>query len=299
MLNESIALPDTVKLTAEYGEEYPVLVIDNPHCTGKVALHGGHLFQWAPKGEQPVIYTSPEAVYKEGKAIRGGIPLCWPWFNAHPTNPSFPSHGLARNRFWKLESVTETEAETIIQLSFSPDDTISKLWHHPFHTTVEIKLGREAHVSLTTHNLGSSPLTVGGALHTYLAVSDISQIKVSGLEGKAYIDTVGDEAVKKQDGDLIICEEVDRIYQDIENEITLHDEGWGRAISVTRSGSKSAVIWNPWVEKAKALSDLPDSAYTDFLCIEAANARQDVYSLNKGETHTLSTTLSTHSLPRG
>lgn len=291
MLNETLILPDTVTLSSEYGEKYPVLEIDNPHCTGKVALHGAHLFQWTPRGEKSVIYTSPEAIYKEGKAIRGGVPLCWPWFNAHPTDTSLPSHGIARNRFWELDSVTETEAETIIQLSLSPSDATREIWDQPFHAIAEVRLGKEAHISLTTHNLGAETLTVGGALHTYLTVSHISEVKVSGLDGTTYIDTVGEEAEKIQGGDLTISEEVDRIYQDTEKEIMLHDEGWNRSISVKRTGSKSAVIWNPWIDKAQALSDLPDAAYQDFLCIEAANARQDVSLLNKGESHTLATTL--------
>ena len=279
--------------------DYPVFVIDNARCSAKVALHGAHLFEWTPTGQTAVIFTSPDAIYKEGKAIRGGVPICWPWFNAHPTDPSLPSHGFARNRFWELEAISESgEGEscvaTTIHLELKYDDEIAKLWPFPFTLKARIEVGSEATITIEATNNSDVPIMVGGALHTYLSIGHIDQVSITGLEDTSYIDTAGPEAhrsQKCQTGPITISSEVDRIYFDTKGAITLHDVALNRKIEVTREGSKSAIVWNPWIEKAKGLSDLPDEAYKDFVCIEAANARDDLYQLEKYQQHALSTTI--------
>ena len=270
---------------------YPIFVIENPNCSAKVALHGAHLFQWTPAGQKPVIYTSPNAIYNEGKAIRGGVPICWPWFNAHPTDPNLPSHGFVRNRFWELDSIIESAEETIINFELKHDEQIAKLWPFPFTLKARIELGAVAKITIEATNNSETPVTVGGALHTYLAVANIDQVSITGLEETSYIDTAGPEATRTQSGPITVSEEVDRIYLDTEGAITLHDSGQNRKIEITREGSKSAVVWNPWIDKAKGLGDLPNEAYQDFVCIEAANARTDLYKLEQHQKHTLSTTI--------
>lgn len=270
---------------------YPILEINHPHATAKVALHGAHLYEWVPNGEQAVIYNSPDSVYKEGKAIRGGVPICWPWFNAHPTDSSLPGHGLARNRFWELDEISESSEATVLTLLLSSNPKTQNIWPYEFKVTTTISIGKEADIQLKTYNTGTKPFTIGGALHTYLSVGDISAVKISGLDGIDYIDTVGSETLRTQSGNIIIDQEVDRIYTNTSHDIALEDNTLGREISVSRNGSQSAVIWNPWIEKAKSLGDLPNSAYRDFLCIEAANARGDVYELAPNEEHTLGTTI--------
>ena len=294
-LIDSTNLAETVELDLK-DPNYPVFVIANAKCCAKVALHGAHLFEWTPTGEEPVIYNSPNAIYKEGKAIRGGVPICWPWFNAHPTDPNLPSHGFARNRFWKLESIIESVVgescvKTMIYLELKYNDEIAKLWPFPFTLKARIEVGCEAKITIEATNDSDRQMMVGGALHTYLAVGNIDQVSITGLEGTAYIDTAGPEARRTQTGPITISEETDRIYQNTETAITLHDATLNRKIEVTREGSKSAVVWNPWIEKSKGLSDLPDEAYHDFVCIEAANARDDLYALEQYEGHLLSTTI--------
>ena len=294
-LVDSTNAVQTVELDLDV-PNYPVFVIKNANCSAKVALHGAHLFEWTPTGQEPVIYNSPDAIYKEGKAIRGGVPVCWPWFNAHPTNPDLPSHGFARNRFWELEAIIESgEGEsfvgTTILFELKYDDEIAKLWPFPFTLKARIEVGSEAKITIEATNDSDTPIMVGGALHTYLSVGHVDQVSITGLEGASYIDTAGPEAKHTQTGAIAISKEVDRIYLDTEGAITLNDAALNRKIEVTREGSKSAVVWNPWIEKSKGLSDLPDEAYQDFVCIEAANARDDLYSLEKNESHTLSTTI--------
>lgn len=284
-------LPSTASLSEHYPEGYPVIQIKNKWGEGKVALHGAHLMDWTPTGEKPIIYTSPTAIYKEGKAIRGGVPICWPWFNAHPTDTSLPSHGIGRNRFWELDSVVDEQSGTLLRFTLRDSAETQAIWNHSFLTTVEILLGEQIKISLRTQNTGEKTMQVGGALHTYLSLSDIAQVSVHGVEGADYIDTVGEEMERTQEAPLKIDREVDRIFTNHVAEITLRDQGWQRELHITRTGSRSAVIWNPWIEKAAQLGDLPDEAYQHFLCIEAANARADVYDLLPGEEHTLSTTL--------
>ena len=273
--------------SGNFPEDYPVLEIENVHCKALIALHGAHLMDWTPLGEESVIYTSPDAIFREGKAIRGGVPICWPWFNAHPSDDSLPSHGIARNRFWTLRLVEETPNGTIVKMELKSSTETRGIWDHSFHATAEFFLGETATVSITTRNVGDQPFTVGGALHSYLQVSNISEVVLKGLDGKRYIDTVGGEAEHMQHGDVTVSEEVDRIYLGTSEEVVLKDRK--REISITRSGSHSLVVWNPWIDKAESLGDLPNNAYKDFLCIEAANAREDVYELAPGEEHTLST----------
>ena len=273
---------------------YPIFVIEHKKCSAKVSLHGAHLFKWTPTGQEAVIYTSPSAIYKQGKAIRGGVPICWPWFNAHPTDPNLPSHGFVRNRLWELDAITESGEGTTIDLELKYDDEIAKLWPYPFTLKARIEVGTVAKITIKAINNSDTPIMVGGALHTYLCVGHIDQVSITGLEETSYIDTAGQEAPdtkRIQSGRITINEEVDRIYLDTESAITLHDAGLGRKIEVTRKGSKSAVVWNPWIEKAKGLGDLPDQAYQDFVCIEAANARGDLYKLEQHQDHTLSTTI--------
>ncbi len=267
-------------------ENYPVFIVENAACTAKIALHGAHLFQWQPQGHDPVIYTSPNAILREGKAIRGGIPVCWPWFNAHPADASLPSHGFGRNRFWNLAAVESTgDSVTTLTFSLEAKEETKTIWPYDFAAKVIITVGTELTVALETTNTGNQEFTVGGALHTYLAVGNINEVSITGLENTHYLDTVGERTERVQEGAITIAEEVDRIYHGTTKEITLSDNK--RDIIVSREGSSTAVVWNPWIEKAQGLGDLPDEAYNDFVCIEAANALDDVYPLVPGESHTL------------
>ena len=290
----SITLPTGIK-EITLAENYPALEIETALGSATLALHGAHLTHWQPAHtSQPVLYTSPTAIYREGKAIRGGIPLCWPWFNAHPAAPEqHPSHGVARNRFWTLESATIEDDVAEIVLTLPPSLEIEQHVPFPFALKAIFTLGKEATIALETTNLSQEDVPVGGALHTYFALSQIDKVTLAGLQNTPFIDTTtAPETTSTQDEeDLTISTEVDRIYYDTADPVTLHDPTWDRDITVTRVGSLTAVVWNPWQELAAALGDLPDEAYQDFVCIEAANARHDARILAPGATHTLATHL--------
>ena len=279
-----IALPACVRLTYP-AENYPVLEIDHPSCTARVALHGAHMMEWQPAGHAPVLYCSPETILREGKAIRGGIPICWPWFNAHPTDSSKPAHGIARYRFWQLTDSQDGGESVELRFELKSDETTRAIWDQEFHAIVEIRLGAELHVSLTSRNTGGTSFQETGALHTYLAVDDIANVAVSGLEGATF-HTVGGRESGVQQGDLRIEGEVDRIFTS--NTIATMRDG-ARTIHVHKHGSASTVVWNPGAENAAKLADMPDEDFHRFVCVEAANAHGSEVTVDPGECHVLRT----------
>ena len=261
---------------------YPVVTVNHPTCRARVALHGAHVMSWCPTGHEEVLYLSPEAVYREGKAIRGGIPICWPWFNAHPSDPDLPSHGLVRNQFWKLES---TDADD--------KGVVAKLRRTTEHWTVvaTIRMGSSLEVAIESTNLGDDQLLASGALHSYFRVGDVRQIIIKGLEDTDYLDTVGQHTNRHQTGVIEIDREVDRYY-DSSAAVRLEDPLKERTILIDKENSPSTVVWNPWIEKAAALGDLPNEDYLAFACVEAAITNDRAVALSQGETHRFATRIS-------
>lgn len=261
---------------------YPVVTVNHSTCKAQVALHGAHVMSWCPTGHEEVLYLSPDAVYREGKAIRGGIPICWPWFNAHPSDPDLPSHGLVRNQFWELES-TDADDEGVV----------AKLRRTTEHWTVvaTIRMASSLEVAIESTNLGDDQLLVSGALHSYFRVGDVRQITIKGLEDAAYLDTVGQHTNRHQTGVIEIGREVDRYY-DSSAAVRLEDPLKERTILIDKENSPSTVVWNPWIEKAAALGDLPNEDYLAFACVEAAITNDRAVALSQGETHRFATRIS-------
>ena len=274
-------LPDSMRLS-ESSPSYPIFEIDHPRCSARVALHGAQVISWQPVDEDEVLYLSPDAVFKEGKAIRGGLPICWPWFNAHPTNPEMPSHGIVRTRFWDFISASENDQG--VELKFEMSEGI-------WNAALTLKIGEALEVILETRNSNEIPIVVSGALHPYFAVSDIEQVRIVNLDGADYLDTVGEPTQRKQKGALTFKGEVDSIY-DSSEKVLLVDDLTGRTLLIEKSGSPSTVVWNPWVEKSAALSDLPNDGYQKFCCIEAAIANDKAVIVMPGTSAILSMRIS-------
>ncbi len=274
-------LPESVRLI-EISPGYPVFEIVHPTCTARVALHGAQVFSWKPADEAEVLYLSPDAIFKEGTAIRGGIPVCWPWFNKHPADLEQPSHGLVRGRFWKFLEATEDSHAVTLRFGIHVG-----IWN----AEVTVKAGEELEVVLQSKNGFEVPIVVSGALHTYLAVSDISQVRVVNLDGSAYLDAVGEPVMRRQKGDVTFDREVDRVY-DSSDRTLLVDDLSGRTLLIEKSGSPSTVVWNPWIEKAAALTDLPDEGYQRFCCIETAIANDRAEIVMPGGSHVMLTRIS-------
>ena len=267
---------------------YPVFEIEHPAVTARVARHGAHLMEWTPAGQAAGLYLSPQSLYQPGKAIRGGIPVCWPWFGPSPVDPALPAHGFARTRAWEPGDFTEDEHGVRLVFTLRDSEETRRLWPHAFHLELTMELGTSLHLSLRISNPGDAPFTITGALHTYLATGDIHQVRASGLDGVPYLDTVGPETQRTQAGDILFDHEVDRIYHTA-SPITLHDPAQRRDLIITGTGSQSAIVWNPWIAKTQTLADLPDADYTRFVCVETANARQDAITIPPGGHHVLAT----------
>lgn len=267
---------------------YPTVRISNAHATATIALHGAHVIDYIPRDQAPVIFTSVKAQFKEGKAIRGGIPVCWPWFSAHPSDSSMPAHGFARNRFWQLTSTSSHKDHT--EAVFTLDTFAPDIWQSPTTLTLTVQVGAELTLQLTSTNTGSENITIGGALHSYFCVSDIAQIELNGLENAAYIDSL-DGVEKTQLGPIRFDSERDAVFTDSTSTVTIHDSGFQRTITIEKSGSQSTVVWNPWVTKAAAFSDMLDEEFHEFVCVETANALTDTYQLAPGQSHTLASTI--------
>lgn len=279
-------LPSSVRLIEEPAG-YPILVIDHPAASGRIALNGAHVMEWTPAGEKPVLYMSPLALLEPGKAIRGGIPVCWPWFGDHPTEPGKPAHGFVRNEMWRPGDVTEDADGVKVQLFLSDSEATRALWPHRFELRLELSLGAELSVALCIKNMDEAAWSMTGALHTYLQVADVTAASVIGLDDAFYVEKRLSPERIEQSGPVIFDREVDRNYESRAT-LRLLDKPAGRTLVVEKSGSRATIVWNPWIEKSKRLADLPDDAYPHFVCIEAANAAPDVITLAPGEEHVLS-----------
>lgn len=272
------------------------IVLSNTQSVGELYLHGAHMTRWQPRDSEPVLWLSDSAVFTAGKAIRGGVPLCWPWFGPHPADASAKAHGFARLNEWRVGGVEQQREHTRVTLHLTSSPATLDLWPHDFALALEITAGPTLAVALTTHNTGADPFTITEALHTYLTVADIGQVSIEGLHGARYIDQTRSGAVLTQDGPTVtFIEETDRVYQTTAA-CTVIDPVLGRRIHVAKSGSGSTVVWNPWIEKAARLADFGDDEWPGIVCIEAANAFDAAITIAPGDSHTIRTEISVYPL---
>ncbi|WP_460132766.1 D-hexose-6-phosphate mutarotase [Pseudomonas sp. S1_E04] len=267
-----------------------------------VAHQGAHIFSYQRDGEQPLIWQNAAAVFKQGKGIRTGVPVCWPWFGVFDRNPHSVkamrqsdqpagAHGFARTALWELAE-TALEGETLrVDLRLPVPAGGFPGWPHQVDLKLSLQLDEQLHIRLTSHNCGTDTVTLSQALHSYFAVSDVRNVQVEGLEGAAYIDTADGWSEKTQAGLLHFSAETDRIYLDTPAQLNIIDKDWQRRIQLTSEGSRSTVVWNPWTERAKAFDDMADDGWQGMLCVETANVLGDVINLAPGESHTLSVSI--------
>lgn len=284
-------LPKCPGVTVE--EDYPgfpILVVKTEDATAHVSVYGAQVLKWIPKDHEPVLYLSPKAVFEAGKAIRGGIPICWPWFNAHPENTDYPSHGFARISNWELLSCEEVNKEIVLKFQLPCTAETKKFFPHEFELTATITIGAKLSVAVKTRNLGEKSFQISGALHTYLAVGDIERTQIEGLLEASYLDCVGEPTEREQKGPLKIECEVDRIYKSMASHL-IRDLDNHRSIFVDKTGSRSTVVWNPWKARSEEIKDLPDKDYTEFVCVETSNAWTDRPTVRPNMSHTLETTI--------
>ena len=271
----------------ENGFEY--LDITNKSASAKIALQGGHIFHYAHHNKEPLLWLSEVSDFKVGKAIRGGVPVCWPWFGMSE-NPEFPQHGFARTSMFELHSSQEIDANTSeVVLKLKHSKSSFELWPYHFELALHVRISDTLTMELKTTNLDNKPFKITQALHSYFQVSNISNIHIEGLNKNTYFDALTQEQ-STQNGNIIFNEEVDRIYQNLDKPITLVDKQ--RQILIENEGSSSAIIWNPWIEKCARMSAMNDNAYLTMVCIESANALDNMQTIAPNQSHTLKATIS-------
>ena len=269
--------------------DIPVIEVINKYAKAIISLQGAHVLNWKPAGEDDVIWLSEDAIFAEGKSVRGGIPICWPWFGAHVSNASLPAHGFARTVYWKVTDTKPLESgET--QITFELDTSTMEqkyrdMWPSATMVQYRVTIGKTLIMELTTHNNSDEVITIGQALHTYFKVDDVSRTKVSGLEGKEYLDKTRNFERLTQNGAVSISGEVDRIYLDTADDVIIDDTK--RKIIITKEGSHSTIVWNPWIAVAEKMGDLGKDGYLKMLCVESANASEDTVTIEAGDAHTL------------
>ncbi len=270
-----------------------VIEIQNNQASAIISLQGAQLLSWIPKGEEDVIWLSEDASFAPGKSIRGGVPICWPWFGAHGSttkeaNPDYPAHGFARTTNWEVICTEDLDSDrTRITFIMLPQAENVQMW--PAETSVQFQLtiGKKLEIELITHNNGSEPITIGQALHTYFNVGDVSNVLLHGLDNTDYLDKLEDFRLKVQHGPVTINEEVDRIYLDTTTECVIEDKTLKRNIIINKCGSHSTVVWNPWQETAAKMGDLGEEGFKKMLCVESCNAAEDVVTIEPAKAHHL------------
>lgn len=293
-------------ITIEIHKELIAIAVENQAATARVFLQGAQVCDYARKNQPPILWLSPLCEYRPGQPLRGGVPICWPWFGALDKNPqtikqqikdnNSPAHGLVRDRNWQLLDIQIQDARKT-RLLFSLDiiGAEEALWPYSSQLQLQVDIGETLEIQLTISNLDQRAFSFSNALHTYFHVSDIDKVEVAGLENKTYIDAIDNWEQKKQQGPIRVNQEVDRIYQQLDQAISLNDEGLGRTITIKADGSHSAIIWNPWVEKSRTLSCFDELAYQQMICIETANVLDDSINLEPGQSHRLGVHISSRS----
>ncbi len=266
----------------------PVARLSAGDQTAIVALQGAQVLSWQ-RGEQEQLWLSPVARLGISKPVRGGIPVCWPWFGPHPDDDTKPAHGFVRTRPWDMAhtQIAADRGTVAATFVFATGSEHAALWPYEAQVQLTVKVGTGLSLSLETINRGTRPLILSEALHTYFRVSDIAGVSIGGLDGIPYIDKLDGEILKSQIGPIAIGREVDRIYVGATHDVTLRDGA--RKLAIKSQGSASAVVWNPWDRKTLRLGDMgsPD-AYRHMVCIETANAANDLVMLAPAAHHTMS-----------
>lgn len=294
-LNATFGIPGVASF-AKHTLGGVVAQLSTRHASALVAIHGAHVLSFRPNAGPDVLWMSSEAGISPGRGIRGGIPVCWPWFATHASDPSKPDHGFVRKSPWRVVSTTSANATAQIEFAFATGPEHAGLWEGQADLRVLVSLSDKLRVDLTTLNTGEAPFALTQALHTYFAVSNIAGVAIRGLDGRSYQDKLQDYAIVAQRGPITFSGEVDRIYQGTTDDVVIDDPGNHRGIRIAKDGSTSTVVWNPWIEKSQRLSDMPPGGYLGMVCVETTNAGGDVVTLKPRDTHRLTTVLSVESL---
>ncbi len=279
-------LPDTVRIEAGRGG-LRRLVIGTAQADAEIYLQGAHVTHFQPHGAKPVLFMSAKSWFEPGKPIRGGVPICFPWFGPRQDGKPGAAHGFARLLEWELTAAEQVgDGPVEIGLRLVSNDATRKEWDGEFEAEYRVTVGAALGLRLRVRNTAQQPLRIEEALHTYLAVDDVRQVTIEGLAGTAYSDRVGTPHEETEGAAPIrITAETDRIYRNTHAMCVAHDPGWKRRLVIEKTGSDATVVWNPWIAKAKAMPDFGDDEWPSMLCIETCNVREHAVTIAHGQSH--------------
>ena len=287
-LNERFAISGVLEFEAGPGGLIRA-AIGGRAAEGHVYLHGAHVTHHRPAGQRPLLFLSERSQFTSGKAIRGGVPVIFPWFGARAGHPETPDHGFARTSEWAVDSVEQAnDGSVAITLAFEDSDATRRTWPHAFRVRHRVVFGARLAMTLEVENRSGQSFHFEEALHTYVLVGDVEQVLIDGLGGSVYIDKT-DEMRRKAlaAGPLRLSGTTDRVFLDTRSTCTVTDPVLARRIVVEKTGSATTVLWNPWREKASTMADLGDVAWRSMLCVETANAADNAVHLPGGERHAM------------
>ncbi|OLQ86870.1 D-hexose-6-phosphate mutarotase [Vibrio ponticus] len=281
-------LSDNVTIVEQ--DQVKIVRVIHDKATAGIALHGGHVVSYQPAGQQDLIWMSDKAIFDGKAALRGGIPVCWPWFG----RIAAPAHGFARTSEWELVEHRENDNGVIVELALFPTEETHDIWPNMFDARLLVEVGDELKVTLKVTNIDDHEWTFSGALHTYLNVGDILQAETTGMGGE-YIDSLLENQVCQGGDTLVLTDTIDRVYTKPEAQIKVEDKVLNRTLTIENSGHNSAVLWNPWSQGAQGMTDMADDGYKTMLCVEStvhAPSIQQGITLQPDQSYELSTVIS-------
>jgi glucose-6-phosphate 1-epimerase len=282
-------LPSSVRLE-DAGGCLPRLSIRNAAAEAEIYLQGAQITAWRPAaGTAPVLWLSRNGRFEPGQPIRGGVPICFPWFSKHPSAPKAPPHGFARTLDWAVVDAREDAGRTVTLVLELAGEGLSPHWPHAFRARHRIRVGAVLGMELEVSNSGRDAFTFEEALHAYFDVHDVRNVTLAGLESAGFTDKSGvSRAGNPSAGPLRFAGLTNRVYPNTSAACVIRDPGRRRDIVITRSGSHSTVVWNPWAERAREMPDFGDDEWPGMLCVEPSNVGPDARTLAPGEAHTMS-----------
>ncbi len=270
----------------------PKVRVTAPEAAGEIYLHGANVTSWKPRGGEEVIFVSAQSKWDGEHAIRGGVPICFPWFGAKADDPKAPQHGFVRAKAWRLETMTQTGGAVTVSMSTESDSTTKTRWAADFRLVLSATFGAELALELLMTNTGDTRLRFEEALHTYYRVGDVTGARVQGLDAVDYLDKTDAARKKTQHGEIVISAETDRVYLNTTAAAVIDDPAMRRRIRIAKENSRATVVWNPWAQKAHALSDFGDDEWKQMVCVETCNVADSAVELAPGEHHRMRAAIS-------
>ncbi|HTL28015.1 MAG TPA: D-hexose-6-phosphate mutarotase [Tepidisphaeraceae bacterium] len=287
-LNQKFAIPGAVTFERGAGGLARARV-NTVLAEGEMYLHGAHVTQFQARGQEPLLFLGRKSFYQNDKPIRGGVPICFPWFGPRVGDPSSPMHGFARLMEWEVTATRKLDGHRVaIEMTLRDSDSTRTLWPNKFTARYTVTFGATLELSLAVRNDGDQPFKFEEALHTYAAVGDIKHVSLTGLEGVEFMDKVAGTRPREGKDPIRITGETDRVYCDTTSTCVIHDPVLCRAFRIEKEHSRTTVVWNPWDDPPGDL--LPEEA-SKFLCVETVNAREQTLQLQPGTEHIMTARL--------